>query len=58
MEQSNDDSIIKVMTRDQIKIYHAFNDSQNSLTIIEGNLLKGFGQIMNLKPLIKGAHEY
>jgi len=51
IEQSNDDSIIKVMTRKEI-----INRGRSGLTIIEGNLLKGFGQIMDLKNLIKGAH--
>ena len=51
MEQSNDDSIIKVMTRNEI-----LKRGRKGLTIVEGNLLKGFGQIMDLKNLIKGKN--
>jgi len=51
IEQSNDDSIIKVMTRNEI-----LKRGRKGLTIVEGNLLKGFGQIMDLKNLIKGKN--
>jgi len=60
IKQSNDDSIIKVMTRKEI-----INRGRSGLTIVEGNLLKGFGQIMDIrkdlnmrkgKMVAQGAH--
>lgn len=49
MEQENDDSIIKVMTRKEIN-----KRGVKGLTFVEGNFLKGFSKIMDLGRFLKG----